>query len=344
MKNDLLNQIQAELESHRALDGAARYGEDLCETWRERLESEPDRLIHRDGLLNKEALSNFRRLHIFVPDTPNYDMHALDPRNFLGGGRRGDRRHLIECFKVLEEAKYTDLLKRHPCPDVGNPSVFQYQGYRYTHRWFKHVYLTGLLKEILGKHLADDFITLDIGSSYGVFSGLVKQEWPQSHHILVDFSAQLILAYYFLGSYLPEARIAGVKEFLDQKEITRDFIRQYDFILVPIPCYDRLGRESSDLVTNFTSFGEMKRQWFEYYMESPVFKTARFFFTVNRVQSSQLYDSDITLLDYPVWDPEKRLHFRISPAFTRPNSYPRRWLFFSEKMPHDPIFEYIGRI
>ncbi len=198
------------------------------------------------------------------------------------------------------------------------------------------------MKKVLGNQLADNFIALDIGSSYGIFSYLVKNEFPQSHHVLVDFPEQLILAYYFLRTCFPGARVAGLKELRDKETIPRALVEQYDFTLIPVPFYSRLAGGSTDLVTNFASFGEMTRKAFDSYLKSEPFLTAKYFFTANRVKSAPTYDTELTIVDYPIWDAQKRLHFDICPVFS--HYYAGRYLFFCTKLFYPPFFEYIGKI
>ena len=218
----------------------------------------------------------------------------------------------------------------------------QSNGLRYTYGWLRHIYLIGLLQQVLNDRITGHFVTMDIGSSYGTFPCIFKKEYTDSHHVLVDFSEQLLLAYYFLSICFPEARIAGARELSTTESISRDFVEQYDFVLVPCMLYPRLASRSIDLVANFSSFGEMSRQWFEFYTQSAVFQTAKYFFTANRIQSYPAYDSDLTILDYPIWNPEKRIHFALSRF--RSHHYVRRYMFFYERWPDAPVFEYIGEI
>ena len=220
--------------------------------------------------------------------------------------------------------------------------MFEREGYRYTYRWYTHIHYVSLLNRVLGSRLnAAPFVALDIGSSYGIFSYLLKSEYPRSPCVLVDFPEQLLLAYYFLGKSLPSARIAGVRELSGLTEITQKDIEQYDFVLVPCPWYRRIQPGSIDLITNFMSLAEMSREWFDYYVHSPVFTGAKYFYTENRFQSAPTYESDLTILDYPVWDPGKRLHFSICPVATHMNR--SKWFFFYQKdLFPSQVFEYIG--
>ena len=340
----LVSRIEAELSAYAEFSLGSGDTKGLIAKWQELVVTEPRRFINEDNTLDLQALENFRRLQIFVPDNPSHETNRPSLRNILGGERRGHAKQLRECLSILKEHGCEDLLRKYPCHPVGNPYVYRNEGYSYTYRWTKHIYSLSLVNRVLAPQLDEDFVALDIGSSYGIFSNLVKQEFPKSHHILVDFPEQLILAYYFLGTIFPEARIAGVKELRDQKELNKEFFLQYDFCLVPWPMYQQISDGSLDLVTNFASLGEMSREHFDYYLKSPPFQTAGYFFTANRIDSAPDYNTDLTIRDYPVWESGKKLHFGISPIFSNTFRYPRRNLFFNERVAYPPYFEYIGKI
>ncbi|MBI3608060.1 MAG: putative sugar O-methyltransferase [Nitrospirae bacterium] len=343
-EQQLISRITAELRAYREFGINSLQLDHLIPKWKTLTEQESKRFI-KDDELDVDVLRNFRRSQVFISDAPSWDLNRVSALNLLHGGRRGIRKMLIECLEVLKKCQYDELLKKYPCHTAGNPYVFNYQGYRYTLRWFKHICFLGLMNRVLGPKLKSGFVALDIGSSYGIFSSLVKREYPESHCVLVDFPEQLILAYYFLGTCFPGCRIAGIREVIEAKEgVSRSFLEQYDFTLIPCQYYERLLGGSLDLVTNFASLGEMKREWFNYYLKAQAFLTAKYLFAVNRVESYPTYDTDLTILDYPVWDQAKRLHFGVSPAFWGYNLCSTRNLFFYRTYPTQPYFEYIGRI
>lgn len=337
MENNLLSRIQLEVDAYKSLGLSSANLEKQTTKWGERVKKEPGRFI-RNGSIDAESLANFRRRNIFLEDWPQFEFSKLGPRKYLGY-YRAYKQWLTDSLQVLQEFKYDSLLKKYPCHPAGNPFTFQYSGYSYTYRWLKHTYYLGLMKEKLGNLLGDNFVALDLGSGYGIFSSLVKREFPRSHHILVDFPEQLLLAHYFLGTCFPEAKVAGIKEIQDQAEISRAFAEQYDFVLIPVTLYQKLGKGVTDLYTNFVSLGEMRREWFDYYLKSSTFLTSKYFYTVNRVISRPSYDTDITILDYVEHKPKKLLHFALNPI---PSSMAIvRHFFFREKVTSPPIFEYI---
>lgn len=339
---DVIRAVQEDLAAYRAAGLFDVRGAPQIPKWEALLQEQPQRFIRTDGTLDVARLRNFRKLFIFIPDAPVSASRWWNLRNLVDGGRRGVRRSLVERLRILQEHGYDALLNKYPCHPAGNPHVFEHQGYRMTERWVKHIYYLGLLNRVLGPRLPAHFTALDIGSSYGIFPSLVKREYPGAHCVLVDFPEQLLLARYFLGRCYPHARIAGIRELQAQPEITRAFIEAHDFVLAPTAYYEKLVPGSLDLVSNFASLGEMTPQWLRHYLEGAPFKAAKWFFTVNRVQSRPTYDTPLTIVDYPIWDAAKRLHFASWPLYT--TYYASTHKFWMERFPFPPYFEYIGTI
>lgn len=336
-EQQLIKDIEENIKLQSQFNFAAK---NLDSKWRGLMSSEPRRFINPDSTINLDALRNFRRRTIFIPDTPTYTMSYLSVKSLIGGGRRGSRRLLKDCIDIIKAHNYEYLLEKYPCSTVGRPHLYEHEGHRFTWRWTKHIYSLGLFQETLKNKLAQDFTLLDIGSSYGIFSYLLKKEYPDSHHILLDFPEQLVLAHYFLGMSFPGAKIASYKELAGHEKIGRDVIKQYDFILLPWYRYKALAAGSVDVAANFASLGEMKREWFDYYLKSETFLSAKYFFTHNRFLSAPTYDTDLTIVDYPLSD-FKKIHFSVCPFCLY--DYKRKNLFFYEKLYYSsPYFEFIG--
>lgn len=338
-ENEIIERINEDLRL-QGKDAEKANPKDLDDKWSFLISKEPSRFINKDLTVKVDALKNFRRLQIFISDAPGFDTRQPNLVNYLAGGRRGSVKLLKECLAAIRQNGHEELLRKYPSNKVGNPYLFERDGNIFTYRWTKHIRSLGLLNDILKERLKKPFSTIDIGSSYGIFSYLMKNEFPDSHCLLLDFPEQLILAHYYLGVSFPEARIAGYREIADLGKIDRNFLNEYDFVLVPWFFYKRIPADSIDLVTNFASLGEMKREWFDYYLKSEPFLSAKYFFTVNRFQSAPTYDTDLTVLDYPLQD-FRKLHFSVSPIFS--HTYSRRRLFFYEKIAFSSqYFEFIG--
>jgi hypothetical protein len=148
--------------------------------------------------------------------------------------------------------------------------------------------------------LAKGGVWVDVGSYYGGLQGLIRKYHPESRLVLVDFHHQLCRSFIYLSHLFPNA-----------KHIMPDHLAEYEnpmaipegaIMYVPASEYGRIADQTVDLVTNFFSLGEMKREFFNIYMTSRLFRESRKVFLVNRFVSApffeKTYDSDVSMLDY----------------------------------------------
>jgi putative sugar O-methyltransferase len=339
----LVQQVNRDWTLYRELGLDFSQGEQHTENWNRRFKKHKDRLGTNGSGIHPDLLESFRGTMVCVGDNPKPEGRGL--RGLLGQ-YRGERRMLQRCLTIIKKSGFQDLLKKYPCHPAGGPHVFETEGYRYTHRWIKHIYLVGLANRVLGPRLPKGFTAVDIGSSYGIFSSLLYQEHPGSHHVLVDLPEQLVFARYFLSRCFPDARIAGPEEIGRMETISRDFLEQHDFVLCPPSLYEKIASGGVDLVTSFACLGELKRSFFDYYLQAPAFRGAKYFYTANPVDSAAWFeDSEVSVLDYPILDPARRLHFGISPIFAFSYSLPKARLVFGYRIkPFRPFFECIGEL
>jgi putative sugar O-methyltransferase len=343
-ENQLIKTIEENLKAQKNEAEKASPGE-LDKKWAFLTKTQPERFINKDLTINKESLRNFLKLQLFIWDSPNAFSFPRNPLKYLiyplSGARRGAIKFLKEHYYILEKNGCIELLKKYPISRVGNPAVFKYKGCEFTSRWARHIYNLYLFNKVFGKAIKMDFINMDIGSSYGIFSNLLKKEYPRSHQVLLDFPEQLVLAHYYLGMIFPEAKIASYKDLIDAKEINRKYIEKYDFVLIPWFMYKNVNSYSLDMLSNFASLGEMRREWFNYYLKSEPFLSTKYFFIHNRFQSYPEYDNDLTILDYPLKE-FNTLHFGICPVQFF-YMYNAKYIFFYwKKLVSSQYFEFIG--
>lgn len=305
-------------------------------------------------------LINFRRVEASVGDNPSV-------RRIRGTGWKRLMRYLWykllwyspdflqphydikianDKYRFAQEQGLIDLLQLNPLTMTGSPVYLRNNGIKYTRKWIQHIYLLSLFKKHLEPHIRDIKVIMDIGSGYGIFSYLIKSNYPHTHHILVDFPESNATAYYHLKSEYPFWRIAGFKELRDVDKITREFVSNYDFVIVPCFYLEKLEAGLVDLVTNFVSFNEMSSEWLNFYLQSEVFKTSKYLFTVNRVIKEQNPGIKISIFDMPL-DKYRIVHFDECPFFNRISYRSKYFLGFPyrvKKIYNPPIYEFIGKI
>lgn len=339
----VLAEVKADFEA-MGDGGFLTSGGEQTHLWKKFYTSARSKIIDVHGEIRFDVIRNFWRNLVFLGDNPAFGV----PRGpqWLLGDRRGEMAVLDRIKKLLRKHGCRDLMLKYPCPTAGNPHVYRKGKYALTHRWAKHLFNLHRMNEFLKPHLEPGFTMLDIGSGHGLFSCLVNREYPGSRSVLVDLPEPLLVARYFLRMTFPEAKIAGIRDVGDMPSISREWIEQYDFVILPWQLYERLEPGAIDLITSFAALGELTRSVFRYYVDAPVFRTAKFIHTTNPVQTNLMFvGSDVTLMDYPLQRGEGCFHFGISPIFIYPYTYPeRRMLFFYRILPFTPFFEYLGRI
>jgi putative sugar O-methyltransferase len=320
--------------------------------WEARFLKEMNKLIDPDFNVNEEHLSSFRGKQLFVADRPSAPLkgfYSSSPAyysfktfiNLFLGTQRGGIREALDAYDVIEKEDFLHFLRKYPANDIGRPLMIRHKGHTFTNRYIRHIYNLGMFDRHLKDKLPSSPTLMDIGSSYGLFSSVIKQEFPATRHILVDLSGQLILAHYYLKKLFPQARIAGFKEVVEAKRIDKAWIQQYDFALVPTSLYSKLSAHTVDLVTNFISLSEMSRHWFFTYINSPVVTSSPYLFTVNRYDAFPTYTNDITVLDYPLLSYEK-IYMRTLPFLQY--YYVNKFLVGYERVNYpSQFFQFIGK-
>jgi putative sugar O-methyltransferase len=313
---------------------------DTNDLWANRVNTSLKKFLNDDNSLRINIIRNFRRNQVFVTETPPIKFRL--PINWISGSLRGAKRFCKDRLNVLIETGDIEYLKKYPINFVGNPYYYKIHGYLFNERWTRHVRYTRLLSNCLNDFIkSGEARVLDIGSSYGIFPELVKREFINAKIGIIEFSEQLLLAYYYLKMSFPSARINTLREVYEAEEIDLNFVNKFDFTLIPVECYNKLKANSFNLITNFASFGEMSKQWFETYLDGEVFRNARYFFTLNRFESRPTYNTDINILDYRLHE-YKKIYFQISPLF---HSYYEKFLlfFYKKKNFTSQSFEFIGK-
>jgi putative sugar O-methyltransferase len=319
--------------------------------WEDRAYSELDKIIGPDDKILESKLERFIWDGVFVTDQPTTSVKGVSYNNkffkfllrvliLITGNKRSGVYESMDTFNEIKRQNMLPLLKKYPMSDVGQPFKIKHSGFVFTQRYLRHIYFFSFFKIHLLGLLKGNSITLDIGSSYGLFQMFVKKEMPSSHNILVDLPGQLILAHYYLSCEFPNAKIASIVTVNDASVIDEEFIRKYDFILIPTTMYEKLHTDAVDVVTNFVSLSEMSKKWFDVYFDSIAFKTAKYFYTVNRYDSFPTYSNGITVFDFPL-NSYRKIIFNTLPIL---KSYYLPKAFFLTKKIRFPseFFQFIG--
>lgn len=320
--------------------------------WEDRSLGELTKMTDDDHNIVESKIERFIGANFYVSDSPSASIRGFSSSSkwflllmrllqLIAGAKRGEIKEAKITYHKLEECGSLHLLEKHPMPNIGNPFKVYYKNTSFTNRYLRHIYFLSVFKKHLDNKLTGEILTMDIGASYGTFQCLLKKEKPNSRHILVDLPGQLILAQYYIQSLFPNANIANIADVDSEIEVNEAFIKKYDFVLLPANQYSKLTITNIDVVTNFVSFVEMPKQWFDSYIESRPFISAKYFYTVNRYDSYPTYTSNITILDFPI-NKYNKILFQTLPILK--HYYSSQYFFLTEKQ-HYPsyLFEFIGQ-
>jgi len=302
---------------------------------------------------NNELLLNFKKSNIFNSDIPAgnmnlvkkmlFDLFSLLPK-FIGYHPYVN--YLENSFKVIEEENALETLRRNQITLVGNPVVYRKKGLIFTYRWLRHILLLSYYEKKI-KELNNVQIIADIGTGYGTFPILMKKNFKDKKFILIDLPEQLCAARYYIKSEFPEARIPDFKDIINCSKLDRNFFDNYDFSLVPCYLINKIEENSADMFTNFASLNEMPKSWFDEYLNSKLFKSSKYLFTMNRFDRDPMNENEknsISILDMP-FEEYKKIFFKVFPLYKWAYN-PVKFLnipIYAKKVWHDPSYIFIGK-
>lgn len=251
------------------------------------------------------------------------------------------KNEFFDDLKIIEMSNALDLLKKNPVhltPGCDNFYKFE-KNYSTNTRWNRYAYIAG--KIINQNLLLDNNVHLDIGSYYGGLQSFLKKKYPNANYVMVDFPHQLLRSYIFLNILYPKSEHI-INEELKSKNLPD---LKGSFIYIPTTNFNLLEKINFDLVTNFYSFGEMKREEFLNYFNSKSITNSKIIYMVNRVMSApffeKTFDSDLNIFDYMNLNSHNLKYFDIFPMGHY--SAPQRLLFdsFRARPISSPYFECI---
>ena len=218
----------------------------------------------------------------------------------------------IDVIKSTGGEKLLDEIPVHLTP--GASEGYHINGTSVNVRWLKYIYI--LNRFLKFKLVEDNAIWVDVGSYYGGLQGLVRKYRPRSRIVMVDFHHQLCRSYIYLSELFPEAKHIMPDEVSNYKSLND--MPEGAIMYVPVSEYEQISEQKVDLVSNHFSLGEMRREFFNVYMNSTLFKKSKKVYIVNRFVSSpffeKIYDTDLNILDYI--DTERSVeYFDVFPVY-----------------------------
>jgi len=208
---------------------------------------------------------------------------------------------MIDDIQIIKSLNGENLIKENPQNKTPGATNFPLvNGYSVTSRWLRYLYFLNQFKRF--ELLKNNQAWLDIGSYYGGLQGLVKKNFPDAIIIMLDFNHQLTRSYIYLKQMYPNSnhilpnKISNIKNLND--------LPKGSILYVELEDLKKLNEFNINIVTNFFSLGEMKRNTFNNYLKSDFIKNCQTLYFVNRFNSSPFYDmtydDPINIFDYKI--------------------------------------------
>ena len=284
--------------------------------WSKRLSIWIKKIIDKDGNVKKDVLLNFRKFSTLLSEIPNSKKNYFNNQIYQFIRGRGERCSAEETLGNFKSFSNYSNLKNSNFSLVGNPGYYYTkEGYMYNERFLRHLRnIENIENKIIKKKKSISKI-VDIGGGYCQFGEMIKRKIGNVKITTVDFYEQLILGYFYLLENFPKKKICPMSKIISTKKVDTNFINSYDFVLVPVEYFKKIEKCDFDLLTNFSSFGEMPNSVFKAYLNSEIFDRISFFYTVNRLDSWPDYKNGISIIDYLIRR-FRTIHLKVSPIWT----------------------------
>ncbi len=251
------------------------------------------------NLYNFKSYGNFRYLKYLISKIIKFIIYRYDEIDYFFDD--------ISIIKLLDGFDILEQCPVHKSPG-NNLAFFIKKNVSANVRWLRYIYFTNVVRNYFMYREKPQLI-MDIGSFYGGFQYVLKNIFPESSHILVDFPHQLSRAAIFLSKAFPNCRIFSIYDQKTFEIFFRNYNEKYfDFLLLSTDFYTRFSNEFSkknkkvDLSTNFYSLGEMPKKYFRTYLDSAILKESKNIYFCNRYDSSPFYEKTFhesySLIDY----------------------------------------------
>lgn len=162
-------------------------------------------------------------------------------------------------------------------------------------RWNRYIYIASQIRN--RKLLSNNSKNwLDIGSFYGGLQVILKKYYKNQNFYLLDFNHQLCRSYVLLNKLYPNSNHILPNQ---TKKVVKN---KNSFFYIPVQNLQDIENIKFDLITNFFSFGEMSRPFFNHYFKKKFINNSKILYFINRFVSSPwfepTYKNDLNVFDY----------------------------------------------
>ncbi|NQT22655.1 MAG: putative sugar O-methyltransferase [Candidatus Omnitrophica bacterium] len=286
----------------RAYQLACKYDPNqmLMSKWWTKMSEEFQKYLFEDsGKLRKEYLMNFRCLR-------SADAQIITDQLWVVNKDIGYVKSYLNAIDlVLEYHRFAQIVKNETLASLsesyaGNNLCPVYRGKRLSYRLLTNaIYLQGILKNV-------DFvkreknIVVEIGGGYGSLLRLLNVYLSGNCYVMVELPEVACLASYFLSYCFPDKKIAFLQDIIELDQLKEAF-DIYDIIILPPWCMEKIPTQSTQLVINTMSLGEMSKEYGTFYLRhiERILKKRGYFYSVNRLYADIDGYDDFGFFNWP---------------------------------------------
>jgi putative sugar O-methyltransferase len=171
-------------------------------------------------------------------------------------------------------------------PDFGNAyGYFKNNKFIRTGAEYLHYYAS-TIKNLLQSNKIDKKIIIEIGGGYGGLGYFLNKNIENLTYIDFDLPENMALTAYYLMCCFPEKKI------MLYGEDSIENINQYDIVILPNFCIDKMKANCADLVFNSYSLAEMSPATIQHYVDRIKLISKEYIFHVNHTNKSTSINAD----------------------------------------------------
>lgn len=187
--------------------------------------------------------------------------------------------------------------------DIGQNIYVNFQGKKITFKLARFGYY---LDRIIKNNLlpTSNVVIGELGAGSGELTILTKKVIPGCKYICFDLPETLMVSSYNIMMTYPDLKIGLYEDFKTKEKITIRDLQQYDIVLLPNWCIDKVEGNTVDLFINIGSMSEMDLPIIENYIHHIEKICKGYFYTINRnVKGVKEFGvEDIALEEFPFSD------------------------------------------
>jgi hypothetical protein len=171
-------------------------------------------------------------------------------------------------------------------PEFGNSyGYYKQNNYIRTGAEYLHYYASSV-KNLLNNNDGSRKVVMEIGGGYGGLAYFLNKNIPNLTYVDFDLPENMALTSYYLMCSFPDKKI------MLYGEDTLDNLGNYDIAVLPNFCFDRMQKNSADLIFNSYSLAEMAPATIQYYVSKIKDISKKYIFHVNHTNRSTSINAD----------------------------------------------------